>query len=52
MKYARFPENLNLWIDAATKSAIMSMASDERRSMSEVARDLIEAGMEARGLIG
>jgi len=51
MKYARYPENLNLWIDEATKTAIMSMADDERRSMSEVARDLIEAGMAAKGLI-
>lgn len=50
MKYVKYDRILNLMVTADTRAAIEGMAADERRSMAEVARDLIEAGMRLKGI--
>ena len=50
MRYAKYHKTLNLWVDESTKSTIEEIAANERRSMAEVARDLLAEGMKARGI--
>jgi len=52
VQYQRYKETIIARVDTQTRTAIESIASERRVSMAEVARDLIAAGMEARGLIG
>lgn len=50
MKTQRYPATLNIKIDVKTRETIDETAIQKMMSIGEVARDLLDAGIKARGL--
>jgi len=48
MRVAKFPERLMVMIDPQTRRAIDQAATQERRSVGEVVRALLDAGLETQ----
>jgi hypothetical protein len=51
MRYNKFKETMSIRLDSDTRAVIEQIATNERLSMCEVAREFLKEGMKARGLM-